>query len=80
MKPAAKPLERPQARKLADMQEEYKNTVAGLCCVCEKPVPMWYGRWGDGGSCSRKCEAIQEAKPKYPPSELKGTDDGTCDG
>lgn len=34
------------------------------CVVCEKQISQFYGRWGSGGSCSRKCELIQEEKPK----------------
>lgn len=56
-----------QARKLSDVQEQYKETVVGLCIVCEKPCLGWYGRWENVGSCSRKCERIQEDKPKHPP-------------
>ena len=55
-----------KARKLSDVQEEYKETVVGLCCVCSKPVGGFYGRWGDGGTCSGKCEKAQAALPKYP--------------
>ena len=65
-----------QARILREVQEEYKEKVVGLCCICEKPVNGYYGRWGNGGSCSKKCEAIQEAKPKYPPQ--KGDGDGNA--
>jgi len=56
-------------RKLADVQQEYKESVVGLCCICSKPVPGFYGRWGDGGTCSRPCEVIREAQPKYPGHE-----------
>lgn len=49
-------------------QEQYQATTVGLCCICEKPVMGWYGAWnGIGGTCSKKCEQVQEAKPKYPP-------------
>lgn len=60
-------------RNLREVQEEYKETIAGLCCVCEKPTPYFYGRWGNGGTCSRPCERIQEAKPKYPHGEKDET-------
>ena len=32
------------------------------CIVCQKPVSAFYGRWGASGTCSKKCEQIQEAK------------------
>jgi hypothetical protein len=51
---------------LRDLQEEYKEKVVGLCTVCSKPVSGFYGRWGDGGTCSLKCEKVQSAKPLYP--------------
>ena len=54
------------SRNLREAQEEYKERVVGLCCVCQKPVTGFYGRWADSGTCSRPCEIVQEAKPKYP--------------
>jgi hypothetical protein len=37
------------------------------CCNCGKKISDgYYGRFGDGGVCSKTCNAIQEAKPKYP--------------
>ena len=35
------------------------------CIVCQKPVSAWYGRWGTSGTCSKKCEEIQESKNRY---------------
>lgn len=64
-----------QSRNLREVQDEYKDTVVGLCIICEKPARGWYGRWGDLGSCSKKCEAIQETKPKY---QQKGDGDGNA--
>lgn len=55
-----------QPRKLHEVQEEYKDTIVGLCIVCEKQTRGWYGRWGNLGTCSKKCEQVQEAIPKYP--------------
>ena len=34
------------------------------CCVCQGKIERGYfGRWGDGGTCSAKCERIKE--PHY---------------
>lgn len=41
----------------------------GKCIVCGKIVPYYYGRWSTHGTCSKKCEEIEEAKPKYPDKE-----------
>lgn len=59
-------MSKPQARNLREVQDEYKEAVVGLCCVCHKPVPGWYGAWEEGGTCSGKCERIREAQPKFP--------------
>ena len=35
------------------------------CCVCGEKIDYgFFGRWGDGGTCSRHCEVTQQAKPK----------------
>lgn len=37
------------------------------CCNCGKEIgDGYYGRFGDGGVCSKDCNTAQEAKPKYP--------------
>jgi len=35
------------------------------CIVCQKLVSAWYGRWGSSGTCSKKCEEVQESKSHY---------------
>ena len=31
------------------------------CCVCGKAITTgYYARWGNGGTCTAKCESIQE--------------------
>lgn len=55
-----------KGKNLREVQEDYKATIVGLCLICDKPVNGWYGRWSDRGTCSKKCEQVQEAKPKYP--------------
>ena len=62
-----------QPRKLHEVQSDYKDAIVGLCIVCEKPTSGWYGRWGNHGTCSKKCEVVQEAIPKY---LKKGEGDG----
>lgn len=55
-----------KGKNFREVQEQHKETVVGLCCICNKPVGGFYGRWGDGGTCSKKCEKEQAQKPKYP--------------
>jgi hypothetical protein len=47
------------------------------CCNCGKEITDgYYGRFGDGGVCSKTCNITQQAKPKYPPpGETFGQDD-----
>ena len=40
----------------------YRESVAGLCMICEKPVHAFYGRWQFTGTCSKKCEVEQRNK------------------
>lgn len=54
-------------KNLREVQEEYQETVVGMCCICQKKVFGWYGAWAEGGTCSKSCEKIREAQPKYPP-------------
>lgn len=40
------------------------------CLVCHGPVDTgYYGRWGNGGVCSKKCNTVQEdvQKPEHVP-------------
>lgn len=35
------------------------------CCLCGSPIKQgYYGRYGNGGTCSKKCEGEMELKPK----------------
>lgn len=35
------------------------------CLVCGKQITAgYYGRYNDGGVCSKKCDTIQDAKPR----------------
>ncbi len=56
------------AQKLSDWQQEEKNKVKlEPCLVCKKmPKDGYYGRHGDGGTCSKACEDKQERVYKYP--------------
>lgn len=53
---------RPKSERNKD--EEFKIKLEP-CCLCGKPITDGYfGRWGNGGTCSKKCESIMEEKPK----------------
>jgi hypothetical protein len=46
---------------------QIKQSETGLsltpCMVCGKRLVYgYYGRWGDSGTCSRKCESEQETR------------------
>ena len=70
--------QKPQARNLRDVQEEYKDAVVGLCVTCEKPCKGgFYGRWGNSGTCSKKCEQVEEERPKYEHITAQGGDNAT---
>lgn len=63
-------------RKLADLQTEHNEKTGGMvfapCCNCGKAITDgYYGRYGDGGVCSKTCNTAQAAKPKYPPTALE---------
>ena len=33
------------------------------CCLCGNPITQgYYGRWGNGGTCSKTCENKMESK------------------
>ena len=35
------------------------------CCLCGIPIQQgYYGRYGNGGTCSKACETKMSAKPK----------------
>jgi len=65
-----------KGKNFREAQEEYKDAVVGLCIICQKPTSGWYGRWGNLGTCSKKCELVQEDLPKYLPSSAKTLDEG----
>lgn len=49
--------------------------VFNPCCHCGKKITDgYYGRYGDGGVCSKVCNTAQALKPRYPPSKLEGED------
>ena len=61
-----------KAIKLAEAQEK---GIPKPCINCGKPYLLPYGRWGDGGTCCRPCERLQEAKPKYPKENCDVTEE-----
>lgn len=44
-------------------KEEEITLPIRTCLICNK-VTLGYGSWNHGYTCSRKCEAIEEAKPR----------------
>lgn len=35
------------------------------CLICKKEIKEgYYGRWIDGGTCCKTCEAVKEAQPR----------------
>jgi len=57
------------------LHEAQETGIPKPCINCGKPYQLPYGRWGDGGTCSKKCEAIQEAKPRHPDHPERNPDD-----
>lgn len=55
-----------KSHNLREMQDEYKESIVGLCLVCEKACQGWYARYDKAGVCSKKCMLEQDKKPKYP--------------
>jgi hypothetical protein len=61
------------AVKLSDWQEKNKPkkeeeawVKLKPCCNCGKEITDgYYGRFQEGGVCSKACNAIENAKPKY---------------
>lgn len=56
------------------LSEELRDKLLRTCMVCGKSCEGFYGAWGEigdppKGTCSKSCEKIQEAKPKYPGHE-----------
>lgn len=44
-------------------KEEEITLTFKPCCICNKAITDgYYGRWGDSGTCSKKCEQQQEKK------------------
>lgn len=55
------------------LSEKDAKKLLYRCMLCDKPIEGFYGRWELGGTCSKVCEAIQEAKPKFPDHPEKDT-------
>lgn len=55
-----------KGRNMREVADEYRNTVVGLCCICQKPCRGFYGGWPEGGTCSGVCEKVKASQPKYP--------------
>lgn len=49
-----------------ERQEKEVTLYFTACLVCEKDIKTgYYGRFKDGGVCSKSCNAIQETRPKF---------------
>lgn len=49
-------------------KKEEVSLVFEPCCHCGKKITDgYYGRYGNGGVCSKVCNIEQEKKPRYPP-------------
>jgi hypothetical protein len=55
-----------KGKNLREMQEDYKETVVGLCLVCSRSCGGWYGRYQDTGVCSKKCMLEYDKREKFP--------------
>jgi hypothetical protein len=59
----------PDFRKKEKKEEETDLTFEP-CCVCQKVISMgYYGRWGNGGTCSKKCELVKQDEFLYTKGE-----------
>lgn len=55
-------------------REVVENTIPPLppCLHCGNNITDgFYGRWGNGGVCSKNCNIEQTKKPRYPPPSLE---------
>lgn len=48
------------------LNEDIGKLLKLVCMVCNVRVEGFYARFGDGGTCSKKCMKVQDEKPKYP--------------
>lgn len=53
------------------VEKKDMSTLVHYCCICKQPMQSIYGRWGDGGACSRKCdtEMSKRVLGHYQPKE-----------
>lgn len=60
-----------KGKNLADVQSAYRETVVGVCLTCQKPQHGYWGRYGNGGVCSRKCADAHEASLSIKNADLR---------
>ena len=58
-----------KGKSLRDVQKDYRETVKGLCLVCEKACTGFYGNYGNSGVCSKTCMQAYNTS-----TSLKNTD------
>ena len=52
------------------LHEAQEKGIPKSCVVCGKQYMNPYGRWGEGGTCSKKCEEVRESQPLEKPKEV----------
>lgn len=54
----------------AKVYDTGERVILKPCCACGGVVEKgYYGSWGNGGTCSKKCELVQESKMSLLPKE-----------
>ena len=43
-------------------KEEGVKIIQPVCMICHNPCLGYYGRWGDSGVCSSKCEDVAKER------------------
>lgn len=56
----------PRGQKKAEVSESWLKPFKP-CCICNGAISQgYYGRHGDGGTCSKKCELTKESNRELP--------------
>ena len=60
-----------KGKSLHDVQNEYRDTIRGVCLVCEKACTGFYGNYGNSGVCSRTCMKAYESSLNVKNADLR---------